>query len=538
MSKTENEISKYIDSLNREKKPAYSKSDEFSKLAETVNKIRTLKKPAMPGPDFPQKIVQRVIKKNNKTPIPKHTWIAGAAAAAALVIMTFLISPQLSNKNIVYAMEKAFQDIYAYHGVIEITETNLDGIETLQGKREVWADKKGRYYVKELQGYGEGRITVNNGRQKWQLLPLEKQSVIFPSFPDPYRFTLELAGELADVKNAEKYHVIGEETVSGRTCSILEVTPKGGIPYKIWVDKETDLPLQKQSAMQNALQYKITYSEIDFIDELPPEIMVYTLPDGFSQKDDNPEQYVSTTEEARRVAGFLPDLPKEIPGGYKRYAVSVETGNQTIKTYFESGNNSIIIMQGKAGSEFKPSSSSVLGAVGKNPAEIMLPTQKGEGLLQHISAADINAVRWQEKGFEYCILGNTPIEELKLFVTALSGERLQMQDKIEEFNPQVNVKFDLGTEENEQKNVDAGHSSWRLDPVYVTQVFASLKLYPDGIVGEYPIQYNEIKILKNTGTNAVAEITSDISPVKTVYLKKLIRQDQSGIWTVIGYDPN
>ncbi len=44
----------------------------------------------------------------------------------------------------------------------------------------------------------------------------------------------------------------------------MEVTPKGGALYRIWVDKETKLPLQKQTAMQNALQSTVTYTSIDF----------------------------------------------------------------------------------------------------------------------------------------------------------------------------------------------------------------------------------------------------------------------------------
>lgn len=85
--------------------------------------------------------------------------------------------------------------------------------------------------------------------------------------------------------------------------------------------------------------------------------------------------------------------------------------------------------------------------------------------------------------------------------------------------------------------MDAGHSPWKLDPVYVAQVFVSLKVSPEGIVGEYPVNYEDLKVIKNDGINAIVEVTGDTVPVRRVYLKRLIRQDSTGIWTVIGYDP-
>lgn len=103
--------------------------------------------------------------------------------------------------------------------------------------------------------------------------------------------------------------------------------------------------------------------------------------------------------------------------------------------------------------------------------------------------------------------------------------------------PQVEIPVDLQAEENEQKSVDAGHSPWRLDPVYVAQVFVSLKISPEGIEGDYPIKYEDLKIVHNDGKTAIVEVAGDNTPVGRVYLKRLIRQDSTGIWTVVGYDP-
>lgn len=103
--------------------------------------------------------------------------------------------------------------------------------------------------------------------------------------------------------------------------------------------------------------------------------------------------------------------------------------------------------------------------------------------------------------------------------------------------PTIKVDVDLAAEKQEQKSVDAGHSPWKLDPAFVAQVFASLLLSPEGITGEYPIPYEKIEITANNGIDATAEIKSTNSIAKYVYLKRLVRQDDTGIWTVVGYDP-
>lgn len=71
----------------------------------------------------------------------------------------------------------------------------------------------------------------------------------------------------------------------------------------------------------------------------------------------------------------------------------------------------------------------------------------------------------------------------------------------------------------------------------MAQVFVSLRISPEGITGDYPVQYESFKVSSNSGTAAVVDITDSKSPVARVYLKKVVRQDQTGIWTVVGYDP-
>ena len=106
-----------------------------------------------------------------------------------------------------------------------------------------------------------------------------------------------------------------------------------------------------------------------------------------------------------------------------------------------------------------------------------------------------------------------------------------------DFTPKVQVVTDIEEVKNTQNSVDEGLLPWLLDPAYVSQVFASSLGEPEDIEGEYPIPYDAVKIVAANDSKAIAEVYDDNTTVKRVYLQRLVRQDSTGIWTVVGYDP-
>lgn len=102
--------------------------------------------------------------------------------------------------------------------------------------------------------------------------------------------------------------------------------------------------------------------------------------------------------------------------------------------------------------------------------------------------------------------------------------------------PQVTVEVDLKEAERNQKQVDEGHSPWQLSPFAVTQTFVSLKISPEGIDGSFPIDLEDMVIIYETDEKVIVKVTSDKTTIKKVYLMRLIRQDETGIWSVVGYD--
>lgn len=140
---------------------------------------------------------------------------------------------------------------------------------------------------------------------------------------------------------------------------------------------------------------------------------------------------------------------------------------------------------------------------------------------------------------EYSIPAYLESNELTFELETIVGfEHIMFPVQANEYDlkPQVEVKVDLDLEKNNQKSVDEGHSPWRLDPVFTAQVFTSLHVFPEGIVGDFPIKYENLKLIYSNNEASVVQVNDPDTNISMVYLKKLVRQDETGIWTVVGYD--
>ncbi|HPW00272.1 MAG TPA: hypothetical protein PLP20_04350, partial [Oscillospiraceae bacterium] len=548
MKNDEKVLSDYLDGWNQRDGSGKETqaSPEMKRLLKTAGMVRGLREPEMPEAGYAGRLSRAVAERLDppkKAHAPRRRWFVGALAGAeALVIALgiFFFHP-FANGNIVYAMEKSFENVKAYHGVLTVVETNAAGESTTQARLEVWADQQGHYYEKGLSGAQQGLVTVNNGEQKWQLRPSERQAILFPAAPDPYQFTFDLGREITAAKGAVKAETAGNGTVCGRAATILEVTPQGGEPYRIWVDKETNLPLQRQSAMQNAIRYTVTYSRIEFAEAIPAELLSYSLPEGYEQIEESPEQEVANLEEAQRIVGFMPKTVAALPEGYAAAGIRVELNTKAVKRSFVSadGTKTVWLLEQKAAGALTPASTAVLGKLGGELLEIQSPVGEAAGVLgggPYAGVTGISSLRWQRDGCEYALVGSAPLAQLKAFAESLTGEAAEIPGETAG-QPQIKVPVDMGVEKADQRSVDAGSSPWRLDPVYVAQVFASLQLSPEGITGDYPIAYEDLSLTENTGVKAVVEVAGDKTPVHRVYLERLVRQDSTGVWTVTGYDP-
>ncbi|SHO51457.1 LolA-like protein [Anaerocolumna xylanovorans] len=556
-------ISEYIDRLNQEQVPGKEAwaEEEIKELTDTIRALKSLEEPVYPEEGFEKQLsdtMWRAYKetgeKERKEPakrgskLPKRVFWGAAAAAAVFLGVLYLKGPIFSGTDPVYAMEQAYEKANAYHGILTVTSINGEGQRNVQAVREVWADKEGRYYVKELQGIQKGLITANNNKEKWQMKKEDNYISLYAAFPDNYSFTFEIGKEIKEIEEAKAVKEADEDTIGGVQAVLYKVTPKGGDTYSLWLDKNTGMPLKKQSAMVNGIAYELSYKDIAYTSSIPKEYLSYGDLTGYVVNREDNWQLCATMEEAEGISGFTPELPDISETSYSMMEISANAADKALKVYYglDGQENKIAVIE-KAAAAKEESSKAVTGSIGSIKAEIITDAEGTdiEAGSKAVSIAaesfgqqtGITSIRWQQDGIAYQIIGNGSMDEINVFVKALTGNKAVLPE-VKEDTPQVKADYDIKTEEETQKGVDAGHQPWKLDPAFVAQVFTSLLLYPEGITGDYPIPYEDFKVTKNTGSSVVIEVDNKKSPVSKIYLKQLVRQDSTGIWTVVGYDKN
>lgn len=292
--------------------------------------------------------------------------------------------------------------------------------------------------------------------------------------------------------------------IGGRQATKLKISPPGGLVYYLWIDAETNLPVQLQTAMQNALQTTFTFVSFEPNTQIDSRIFTFQPPKGYKVVEKNPGQLVATVEEAAAISRLTPLLPEEAPArifAFKNHIV-LDYGKTTI-------------LETAARGSFEPVSESALGAAAGGPLEVWQ-----------------ERLRWRQDRIEIQAEGPRRVELARQIAADLTlpdaGKNLVNKARIK---APVNMEIAKA----DQQQVDRGSSPWQLDPLQVALTFVNLKVSPEGITGEPKIPESSFKVTANNGIEAVVEVAS--GPVKQVYLKRLVRQDETGIWSVIGYDP-
>lgn len=511
----------YIDTLNENGSPEdYDTTEDELELHSLAKKVKT---PASePSQEFIASLWQKIepmaatpstinvpstatapsatkstlTKEGNSLQMPKK-FFPWAGFAASVLVFLLIFSPWSGSKQtIVMAMEESVKQLQNYHGVLEKVSANEAGERQIQVRTEIWS--AGEKYAVKTQ---DGLLTVNNGESRWSINPAAKEVFLLPVYLDPHDFDLQ-----KEAAKALRYphQIMGDDTIAGRAATRIEIQPPGGLPYSLWIDQNTHLPIQLQTAMQKSLQTTYTYVSLETNTSLVSGIFTYNPPQDYKVIDNNPDKVMASLAEALAVSGITPVQLAETP---QRIFASAN------RLVFDFGYT--IVIHTKTTTPFVPDPLATLGKAGDGPLEI-LP----------------NSLRWQQADLEILVQGERVEELAKQLSTSL------------DFTPQVGpipqevvipVEVDREVVKNSQQQVDAGSSPWQLDPIQVAFTFVALKISPEGITGEPPLDYNTLHLTDNDGQKAVIQVSE--GPVKTVYLERLIRQDETGIWTVTGYVP-
>ncbi|NLZ54049.1 MAG: hypothetical protein GX892_13070, partial [Thermoanaerobacteraceae bacterium] len=365
----EEQLSDYIDALNNEREPetAATKNDqELEKLIKTVQLVRALREPALPDEGYPKRLAHAVadkLQKEKQTNLSKAAKSSPKSIKGILLPMTALAASLLMfvvvnwlglfNQDVVYAMEKAVAQLSSYHGILEMRTKNAAGEEWLVRRVELWCEGD-KYAIRQ----DDGTLTVNNGQQRWQINHENKEVVLLPLLPNPTGSSFDLRDE-AKLAKQYPHTVVGTERVAGREAIKLAISPPGGEEYYLWVDTETNLPIQLETAMQKALQTTYTFVSFEPNTKISNQIFAYQVPEGYTVVENDPGQLVATIEEAAAISGFMPLLPKEAPIRILAFQ------DRIVLDY---GDTTIVETIPKGEFELKPNAS--LGSAAGGPLEI------------------------------------------------------------------------------------------------------------------------------------------------------------------------
>lgn len=498
----ESQVDGMIEALRDERAPEAPEDPEAAELLMAMRLVKGLRRPAGASPDLGDRIEASIglAMKPTARPVRKRWAVAfGTIAAAVALFVAFSVTSGRWNRDVAYAMSKAVSKVAAYHGVLAKSYSNHLGETGTIRRIEVWSSGD-RYATRS----DDGTLTVNNGERKWQVRPEDKTVAILPLLPDPYRSGLDLRDQ-AEHALQYPHSAVGEETIAGRKTVKLEVTPPGGLPYHLWIDAETNLPLQLQTAVQNGTQTTYTYTSFDVTSAIDQGIFTFSVPEGYTAVDTDPGQVVATPAEAQGIAGFAPIMPSSAPVRFVAFASG--------RIVLDYGQATVTEVQAKG--DFTPAGYGALGTAAGGPLEI---------LEDHL--------RWRQDGLEITVEGADGLELAKQLAPDLT---LPAQEPGTAAEPKVKVPFDMEALRNAQTQVDGGHSPWQLDPLQVSLTFVNLQVTPGGIVGEPKVPYASFSLETSDGVYAVVKVSE--GPTQRVYLERLVRQDETGIWSVVGYDP-
>lgn len=490
----EEELDLFIDSLNKEQEPERVSNPETAELLAVVRAVKSLGRPAAPSPNFGDRVYSAIRGRS------RPRWALPSAALAAGLLLLAVITTWTGsfNRDVVYAMEQAVGQLTSYYGILEVRSSNAAGEEWPIRRVEIWSEGE-KYAARQ----GDGTLTVNNNERRWQVRVKDHEVALLPLVPDPTRHGFDLQDE-AERARRYPHSVVGRETVAGRPAVKLEISPPGGLLYYLWIDVETNLPLQLQTARQNALQTTYTFVAFEPNTQMDPQVFAYQPPDGYRVVEEDPGQLVATAEEAAEISRITPLVPQVPPSrifGFQDRIV-LDYGDTTI-------------VESAAKGVFEPVADSALGTAAGGPLEVWQ-----------------ERLRWRQNGIEIRVEGPRRVELARQIATDLA-----LPDTSDSLTAaaQIQVPVDIEIARANQRQVDGGHSPWQLDPLQVSLTFVNLKLSPEGISGEPLIAATSFELAANNGTEAVVAVAD--GPIKTVYLKRLIRQDETGIWSVVGYDP-
>jgi outer membrane lipoprotein-sorting protein len=171
-------------------------------------------------------------------------------------------------------------------------------------------------------GTGNQTIIVFDGEFMWNYHPDTNEVVKTKLSGNPLPTQNDYLNMIGEIMNSTNVTLLGMENIDGRTAYLLETTEKETnvsslLPdrTKIWIDKETWIPLKIEIYFEGKLFQRFEFRDLKINSGIPDSEFKFEIPKGAKVVEEKLPEILSL-EDARKKATFKILTPKYLPEGY------------------------------------------------------------------------------------------------------------------------------------------------------------------------------------------------------------------------------
>lgn len=201
---------------------------------------------------------------------PQEASIAGIMEAPQAKMFT--------GNNITYAMDRAYGDLSAYSGNVEIRYEDRTGKVSSSEKIEVKYKKPGRYMA-VIEKDNMITTKISDGEKLYVINTDGVRVNYLSSDEGAWKY---LIGESIDrLKKTTNFEQIGDEIIGEKDTFIYEFGFNNGeILNRIWIDKATNLPIKQELNMPDGTKITSRLTKLDVNPNLDDSIFKYEIKEG------------------------------------------------------------------------------------------------------------------------------------------------------------------------------------------------------------------------------------------------------------------
>ncbi|MBE0448922.1 MAG: outer membrane lipoprotein-sorting protein [Actinobacteria bacterium] len=327
--------------------------------------------------------------------------------ALLLMITTLTISGckigQDSAKDIATKIKEANSKIKSFTATVESTVSFGNESQKMVMKQWVKSPNLMRMEI-EVPGMGQ-MLFVSDGKKAWSY---EKRTNTVTVFDFKGEETPEILGNSDDFAKAitefiaeNDIEVMGAQKVAGRDCYEIKLNPKEGSDaifgkMKMWMDKETFMPLKIDIYEDEELIASTIYKDLKYNVDIPQDTFRFKIPAG--AKVINADDFMPkdmTLEEAKKSVDFTLYTPADLPKGIKLgnvQKIDIGGGAMINISYLVDGEENLHITQMKKDPNAPPMPDAEEIKINGNDGKI-------------VSMNEFTAVQWEQNGTTIIVEG-------------------------------------------------------------------------------------------------------------------------------------